>query len=120
MVKNIGAGGKDGPKRLKISPEVGNQHFDQRIGLFFPDRSYSSRKDARPAVGKIVSGNGGYHRVEQSEGSRGLGHPGRFFRVGGPGGWCPTAQKPQLRVQSGPIMRKAAVRAEKHSHWLGQ
>ena len=83
-------------------------------------RTVSAKRKA-PAVREIVAGDRGPPPRSEGPSSPLLQPPERVHR-GPEGAGVPrsTAQKRQFRVQLGPRMRKVAVLAEKHSHWLGQ
>ena len=81
VVQHVRSGIEDRPKSLRVTLAVGDEHFHCGGRVGGSNRGDRRRECRRPAVGQVVAGHRGDHRVgEPHLGYRG-GHPVRFVSV---------------------------------------
>src|SRR5206468_12612024 len=68
-------------ERLRIALEVRDQQLDPAARRVTPDRPYSGREGARPAIGEIVAIDGGDHRVLEAELTHRAAHALRLLAI---------------------------------------
>lgn len=81
VVEDVGMGMDNGAKSVKIVLEVGNEDFDEDMGVFVADGPDSLGEVLRPAVGEVITVDGGEDDVVEVKLLESVGDVMRFEGV---------------------------------------